>query len=83
MTRRGRTKRIESVLSHQAIESVRQLDCDTIIPFYDCDDADLNDFILHEAWPYQKARLSTTYILETSSGRIDGYFSLAATLFPD
>ena len=58
-------------------DSVRQLDSSECIIDFDCGDQDLNDFALHESWLYQQARLSTTYILESSTGDIDGYFSLA------
>lgn len=50
---------------------------DTINSF-DCGDADLNDFIFHDAALYYKARIATSYILEDGdSDDVIGYFSLA------
>ena len=64
--------------SHLGIQqSVRKLRKTSNVSLFDCGDKDLNDFVSNESWLYQKARLSTTYILESSTGEIDGYFSLA------
>ncbi|MBQ9396569.1 MAG: GNAT family N-acetyltransferase [Proteobacteria bacterium] len=61
----------------EILQSVRKLRKTSNVSSFDCGDKDLNDFVSNESWLYQKARLSTTYILESSTGNIDGYFSLA------
>ena len=38
---------------------------------------DLNDFFTNESLDYQKARLSTTYLLLSENGIVDAYFSIA------
>lgn len=43
---------------------------------FNCGDADLNDFILHEAPLYRKALLAVTY-KATVDGQVIAYFSLA------
>lgn len=63
--------------NNYSIGSVRQIDSDTSIPTFDCGNPDLNEFAVQEAWLYQKARLSTTYIMESTVGHVDGYISLA------
>lgn len=63
--------------NNYSIGSVRQIDSDTSIPTFDCGNPDLNEFAVQEAWLYQKARLSTAYIMESTVGHVDGYISLA------
>ena len=57
--------------------SVRVIDGDNCVPNFDCGDQDLNDFVIHESWPYLKARLSVTYIYESCIGKVDAFISLA------
>lgn len=56
---------------------LRKLRKTSSIKVFDCGDQDLNDFIIHESWPYQKARLSVTYIYESEAGNVDAFISLA------
>jgi predicted GNAT family N-acyltransferase len=48
---------------------------------FDCGDADLNDFILHESPLYRKTRLAVTYVLEENTDinheHIVAFFSLS------
>ena len=57
--------------------SVRAIDSGNCVQEFDCGDQDLNDFIIHESWPYLKARLSVTYIYESVIGKVDAFISLA------
>lgn len=57
---------------------IRKLGKEEIVKSFDCGDADLNDFILHESQHYRKALLAVSYILETlSNQQTIAYFSLA------
>lgn len=57
---------------------VRKLRADERIPFFDCGDEDLNDFIVNDASIYRKALLAVTYIVEEKgTENIAAYFSLA------
>lgn len=57
---------------------VRRLSSDYIVNSFDCNDEDLNDFIINEASLYHKALLSITYIVEDKSTKsVIAYFSLA------
>lgn len=48
------------------------------IDTFDCGDEDLNDFILHEASLYRKAKLAITYIvIDINENQVVAYFSLA------
>lgn len=50
---------------------------DTVITF-DCNDEDLNDFLLNEANLYRKALLSVTYVVEDrDTDEVLAYFSLS------
>lgn len=57
---------------------IRRLGKNEIVKSFDCGDADLNDFILHESPHYRKALLAVSYMLETQDDKkIIAYFSLA------
>ncbi len=49
------------------------------IESFDCDDADLNDFILNESQFYRRALLAVSYVVEdkTKDNKVVAYFSLA------
>ena len=50
---------------------------------FDCGDEDLNDFILHEASLYRKAKLAITYIvIDIEQNQVVAYFSLANDKIP-
>ena len=48
---------------------------------FDCGDADLNDFVLHESVLYRKEKLAVTYVLEDSADtehkNVAAFFSLS------
>ncbi len=44
--------------------SVRRLQIGDTISYFDCGDADLNDFLINEAALYRNALLSVTYVIE-------------------
>ena len=56
---------------------VRRLEEKEIVTTFDCEDEDLNDFILNEAHVYRDALLAVTYILEDKNSSALAYFSLA------
>lgn len=58
---------------------IRRLNEDEIVPFFDCGDADLNDFITNSAQAYLKAKLAVTYVLidRTSPYKVIAFCSLA------
>ena len=56
---------------------VRKLRHSSPVDNFDCGDFDLNDFLTSESLDYQKARLSTTYLLLSETGCVDAYFSIA------
>lgn len=57
---------------------VRRLNIGDQIDAFDCQDEDLNDFILNEAVFYRNALLSVTYIVEDKTTReVLAYFSLS------
>ena len=56
---------------------VRRLEEKEIVTAFDCEDEDLNDFILNEAHVYRDALLAVTYILEDKNSSVLAYFSLA------
>lgn len=57
---------------------IRRLDNSDVIVDFDCNDEDLNDFILKESNLYRNALLSVTYVLEEkTTGIIAAYFSLS------
>ena len=57
---------------------VRRLNTGDSILVFDCDDEDLNDFLLNEANLYRNALLSVTYVVEDKITReILAYFSLS------
>lgn len=57
--------------------SVRRLDKGEIVESFDCGDADLNDFIIHESPLYRNALLAVSYVAETDEKKAIAYFSLA------
>lgn len=58
--------------------TVRRLDIGDTISAFDCQDEDLNDFILNEATLYRNALLSVTYVVEDKlTGEVLAYFSLS------
>lgn len=58
--------------------NVRRLGIGDIVEAFDCDDADLNDFLLNEANLYRNALLSVTYIVEDKiTHEVLAYFSLS------
>lgn len=57
---------------------IRKLGLNDYVDFFDCGDADLNDFILNDAPLYRKSLLAMTYILENKlSGEVVAYLSVA------
>jgi GNAT superfamily N-acetyltransferase len=58
---------------------IRRLKQDESIESFDCGDADLNDFILHESLLYRQALLAVSYVVESRQDNsvISAYFSLA------
>lgn len=58
--------------------SVRRLNIGDTISAFDCNDEDLNDFLLNEASLYRNALLAVTYIVENKGTKdVLAYFSLA------
>ncbi|MCM1037660.1 MAG: GNAT family N-acetyltransferase [Bacteroides sp.] len=56
---------------------VRRLSAGERIAAFDCQDADLNDFIVNEAALYREALLAVTYVVEDkSTSEVLAYFSL-------
>lgn len=57
---------------------VRRLNIGDTIAAFDCNDEDLNDFLLNEANLYRNALLSVTYVVEDKqSNDVLAYFSLS------
>lgn len=57
---------------------VRRLGIGDRVTSFNCDDEDLNDFLLNESNLYRDALLSVTYVVESkSNGEVVAYFSLA------
>lgn len=57
---------------------VRRLNIGDSVSEFDCNDEDLNDFILNEACLYRNALLSVTYVVEDKETHdVLAYFSLA------
>lgn len=57
---------------------VRRLKLGDIITSFDCNDEDLNDFLLNEAQLYSNELLSVTYVVEDKGlKKVLAYFSLA------
>lgn len=57
---------------------IRKMKMNERIESFDCGDADLNDFILHESPFYRKALLAVSYILEhKTTHKVIAYFTLA------
>lgn len=62
----------------QDLCSVRRLNVGDTISAFDCNDEDLNDFILNEANLYRNALLSVTYVVENKeTHKIIAFFSLS------
>lgn len=58
--------------------TVRRLDIGDTVSAFDCQDEDLNDFILNEATLYRNALLSVTYVVEDKfTDEVLAYFSLS------
>lgn len=58
--------------------TVRRLHIGDTVSAFDCDDEDLNDFILNDANLYRNALLSVTYVVEDkTSNDVLAYFSLS------
>lgn len=58
--------------------TVRRLDIGDSISAFDCNDEDLNDFLLNESTLYRNALLSVTYVVEDKlSNEVLAYFSLS------
>lgn len=55
--------------------SLIKLTEDTIIKPFDCNDEDLNDFLIHEAKKYYKEHLATTFIIENNDITV-AYYSI-------
>lgn len=63
---------------YQSIFRIRRLDVGDTVMAFDCEDDDLNDFLLNEAHLYRNALLSVTYVLENKeTNEIIAYFSLS------
>ncbi|MDE6397041.1 MAG: GNAT family N-acetyltransferase [Muribaculaceae bacterium] len=57
---------------------VRRLNIGDKISAFDCNDEDLNDFLLNEAYLYRNALLSVTYVVEDkTTNDVLAYFSLS------
>lgn len=57
---------------------VRRLNIGDTVSAFDCDDEDLNDFLLNEANLYRNALLSVTYVVEDKqTNEVLAYFSLS------
>ncbi len=57
---------------------VRRLNPGETIEKFDCNDEDLNDFLLNEAGLYRNVLLAVTYVVEDKrSGEVLAYFSLS------
>lgn len=56
---------------------IRRLEKEEFVESFNCGDADLNDFIMHESMHYRKALLAVSYVAERTTGQVIGYFSLA------
>ena len=58
---------------------IEKLNKSNKVKYFDCGDADLNDFILNEASLFQNARLAVSYILRSNddSKNIVAFFSLS------
>lgn len=68
-------------MTHQEFQercSVRRLNIGDVITSFDCNDEDLNDFILNEANLYRETLLSVTYVVEDKKSKeVLAYFSLS------
>ena len=68
-------------MTHQEFQercSVRRLNIGDVITSFDCNDEDLNDFILNEANLYRETLLSVTYVVEDKKTKeVLAYFSLS------
>ena len=53
----------------------RQINADTQIKSFDCGDADLNDFLSHDAVDYYKSMMALTYLIEDEDKTVV-YYSL-------
>ena len=58
--------------------TVRRLNIGDTIHAFDCNDEDLNDFLLNESNLYRSALLSVTYVVEDKDSKaVLAYFSLS------
>lgn len=62
-----------------ATYNIRKLGKDDQVKSFDCEDADLNDFILNESPYYRQALLAVSYVVEKKKDEqeVIAYFSLA------
>lgn len=57
---------------------IRRLQQGETVSYFDCGDADLNDFIVNEAHHYRNELIAVSYILEEKTTKnVTAYFSLA------
>ena len=65
------------ISENNLVGTVRKLRNTSNVDGFTCGDLDSDDFLVNESFDFQKARLSTTYIFESNTGSVYGYFSLA------
>ena len=61
--------------------SLIKLTEDTIIKPFDCDDDDLNDFLINKAKKYYSEHLATTFIIEDANITV-AYYSILTSKTP-
>lgn len=69
----------QNSVDFSSVYNIRRLKQDELVKSFDCGDADLNDFILHESPLYRQALLAVSYVLESKQddNTTSAYFSLA------
>lgn len=69
----------QNSVDFSSVYNIRRLKQNELVKSFDCGDADLNDFILHESPLYRQALLAVSYVLESkqNNNTISAYFSLA------
>ena len=53
------------------------LDKETILHHFDCDDADINEFLHEDALNYQLQKIANTYLFLDDKGEIVAFFSIS------